>query len=79
MIIRRQLQTIFLFKVFSNPVHPLQSASELSTQSFMVPSIRWIGSGTEGEIEATTPEMLGQFRQSGWTLKVKNNNGRLKT
>jgi hypothetical protein len=40
--------------------------------------ICWIISETEGEIEVTTPEMLGQLRRPGWTLKIKNGNGEAK-
>lgn len=34
--------------------------------------IRWLISGTKGEIEVTTPQMLWQIRSEGWTLKIKN-------
>jgi predicted dehydrogenase len=40
--------------------------------------IRWLISGTEGEIEVTTPEMLWQLRKPGWTLKLKKGNGEAK-
>jgi predicted dehydrogenase len=40
--------------------------------------IRWLISGTEGEIEITTPEMLWQLRVPGWTLKIKKGKGETK-
>ncbi len=34
--------------------------------------IHWLISGTDGEIEVTTPQMPWQLRSPGWTLKIKN-------
>jgi predicted dehydrogenase len=40
--------------------------------------IRWLISGTEGEIEATVLEILWQLRRPGWALKIKSGNGEAK-
>lgn len=76
-MIRKLLQTTFLFREFSNLVYYLLSFGTVDSTIDSV-GIRWLISGTEGEIKIKTPEMLWQLRQPGWALKIKKGNGKAK-